>query len=63
MVIGAGSQRASCFTDVQFDRVQAITAVGNVGGANILPGRQEVLDPDGKERTQGYLEGSGGISM
>ncbi len=39
-VEAVGGQHAGRFADVPFDRVQAVAAVGDVGGADVLAGRQ-----------------------
>src|SRR5436190_16069343 len=38
--------------DVPLDRVEPVAAVGDVRGADVLRGRQEVAGPDGQQRAQ-----------
>jgi len=54
---GLRRQQACGFPDVPLDRVQPVTAVGDVGDAEVLGGRQQVLDALGNQRAQRDLEG------
>ena len=44
------------FADVPLDGVQAVAAVGEVGGADVLAGGEEVLDPARQKRAERDLE-------
>ena len=46
-----GGHRSRRFADIPFHRVQTIATIGNVGCADILAGRQQILDAFWNERT------------
>ena len=50
-------ERPGRFADIPFDRMQPIAAIGDMGHAQILARRQQVLDPLGYQRSQRNLEG------
>ena len=52
-------QRPGRLPGVPLDRVQPVAAVGDVRGADVLRGRQQVAHPDGQQRAQRDLERAG----
>jgi hypothetical protein len=54
-----GGQQARRLADVPLHRVQPVTAVGDVGDAQVLAGRQEVAHAHRQEGAQGDAEGQG----
>ena len=50
-------ERACDFADVPFDRMQPITAVGNMGRTNVFARGQQVLDALGNQRAERNLKG------
>ena len=56
MVEAERGQCAGGLTDVPFHRMQPVTAVGDVGDAEALTGRQHVVQPLRKQRPQRDLE-------
>ena len=52
-------ERAGDLADVPLDRVQPVAAVGDVGGADVLAGRQQVRHPARQQRAERDLERAG----
>jgi hypothetical protein len=50
------NSKTGCFTDTPFNRMQAITAIGDVGGTDIFIGWQEIFHSLWDKSTQGNLE-------
>src|SRR5690606_11107760 len=55
-----GGQGTGRFADVPFDRVQAVAAVGDVRGADVLAAGDEIFDPLRQERTERNLKRQSG---
>src|SRR6056297_4017075 len=49
-------EQAHRFSDSPFHRMQPITAVGDVCGANVLARREKIPHPHGKQRTERNLK-------
>ncbi len=58
-VEGEGGQRSGRLTDVPLDGVEAIAAVGEVGGADVLAGGDEVTEALGDHRAERDAERQG----
>ncbi len=56
LIKGVFDEHADGLADTPFNRMEAVTAIGDVRSTNILVGRQEVLHSRGQERTEGNLE-------
>ena len=55
-VQAVGGERPGGLADGPLDGVQAVAAVGDVGDAQVLAGRQQVLDPPGDQGAERDLE-------
>src|SRR5690606_2628047 len=55
MAQAVSGQRTGGLADVPFDRMQPVTTVGDMRDAEVLAGRQQVVDPSGDERAERNL--------
>lgn len=56
-------QRARDLADVPFHRVEPVAAVGDVGGADVLSGGQQIADAARYQRAEGISKGTEPMSM